>query len=354
MKYIYPTNDLYTNEWRKLSGIFGLSRPIDRTNTITDFGFEYHVVTPIPEDCVTKLSFDVIVNNRVSELIQLSSKLKKPLVLLWSGGIDSTTIFCALLNSGCEFTVASTDGSAGEYPLLHAKLTNNHWAQVKYSNVHNQELVKLQEEYIVITGTIGDQIVGTSCYFIDNGDSTDPKYNKLRPELLMPWKEQFSSYVVQRFETQVEAAPININDYADFLWWLNFSFKYQYLQYNYVDTVYANPTLPTLVHFYDSTAFQQWACSNRELNKQFIYNDKPLEYKQVFKDYIYEILRDDDYRNNKQKDGTLDVNTFAVLASKLDVSPATIVANGDIIRKPSARLYHYNLRYATTCPINTQ
>ena len=68
---------------------------VDRTRSI-DAGFDYHPLDPIPPIIQNPPDFETLMLERALEIVQTSINMSKPLLVLWSGGIDSTAVLLAL------------------------------------------------------------------------------------------------------------------------------------------------------------------------------------------------------------------------------------------------------------------
>ena len=72
------------------------SHVVDRTGHANNFNFVYD---PIPTNFDNVLSWKECCLKRAEELW----KIGKPITLFWSGGIDSTVVFCALRETKKDF-----------------------------------------------------------------------------------------------------------------------------------------------------------------------------------------------------------------------------------------------------------
>ena len=304
MNFYHPHFKFYSPTWKRLSTVFGIPLPLDRTG-ITDFGFEYSILDPIPTDPTTSLTFNEICNIRALQIAQYSNN---PVLVMWSGGIDSTAVFSSFLNLGIKFTVGYTDNSIAEYPWLYNQIKNNEWQHVDLMYIADKDVATLQQQYHIVTGVHGDQIVGTANHF-----NIDSKLNNtsIRSNQMDPYQDVLPPYLVDFFSEQIAAFPIEIKDFADFLWWFNFTFKYQWVQLGFVNNMNFDVTQRnSYSHFFNNIAFQQWAMSNRDANKEFIVANDTTGYKTEFKKYILDILGDKEYFNNKLKVMSLNADTF--------------------------------------------
>lgn len=290
-RYFYRRSSDYAPRWRALSKAFSFYSPIDRTKTFDSFGFEYSVYTPIPHlDYCQSMTTAETADHRAQELAKYGK-----LAVLWSGGIDSTLVVAALIKACVPFTVLYTDWSTQEYPLLFARMRRGEWTNIRLRQIGNTPFPQLQDEYFVITGMCGDQCIGSENVY-------NMKDSGIKPNLLEPWRDLFHSSFVDFFEPQVEKAQVPINNFADFLWWISFSMKFQNVQLN-IGTIMGTDMsrMYTFAHFFESAEWQCWAMRNRHVNNEFIRRGIEQDYKKEYKQYIHEVLDDRDYLINKPK-----------------------------------------------------
>ncbi len=286
--YPDPENDprglksqLYANLCRE----YGFNSAIDRTETL-DMGFKYKSLFPLV-DTLTDKSFSEIADARVKRIYK---KASKPLMVLWSGGIDSTVVIAALEKHNIPYVAGVSITTEREYPWLYKKLK----AQNKIININNSLISRLQKKYHLVTGNIGDQIIGSMRYFLKNKGIFG--MHELRPGLTKDWHDSVDTQYHEMFDTVFEKLPIKIIDYADCLWAMNYMLKYQFQFLRYkiqwdMDVL----DYDSYSNFFHSKDFQSWGISNRDLNKQFIFDNREIDYKLVYKQYIVDQLGDKKY-----------------------------------------------------------
>jgi len=307
-KLYHPHYRLLSSAWKKLANAFGIPQPLDRSG-ITDFGFEYKILNTIPTDPYTTLSFDQICDIRAA---QIYKSAVKPIMIMYSGGIDSTVVISAFIKLDIEFIVGYTDSTIKEYPWIITQLRNNAWPKVTLVYIANKKITDLQKSYHIVTGVVGDQIAGSVKSFAGNSGHT----NEIRARQLDNYEDVLSPYLLDTFSEQIDAFPIKLNDFSDFLWWISFTFKYQWVCLGFINSVGFDSTqLSTYTHFFNDIDFQKWSMSNRDLNKEFIVRNAPLEYKANFKKYSYDVLGDRDYLENKRKVSSISSSTFGKVSN---------------------------------------
>jgi len=305
----HPHAELYSTKWAGLLRPFGVPLAIDRTNVAKDMGFNYSVSSPIPEDPHTDSTFAGLCDITAK---QIFNRAKKPILIMYSGGIDSTTVLSSFIKLGIEVVVGYTDSSIGEYPWLYAKIKKGTWPNVRLVYIAKKSARELQDDFHIVTGVVGDQIAGSVKQFM----GSEGNVNGIRLRQFDHWKDVMPPYIVEGMENSVNAFPVRINLYADFLWWVNFNFKYQWVCLGFINRPGMDTTLVnTYSHFFDTLEFQRWSMTNSDIRNDFVKLNQPLKYKLVFKEYILSVLHDEDYYYSKGKVRSMSEDTFSILSN---------------------------------------
>ena len=259
----------------------------------------------------------------------------KNIYLMFSGGIDSTLVFYALLREKIPFTVVYDENSVAEYPDLANKIINGDFINVKNLAKPNvRELAKDRDNYFV-TGEIGDQVMGSmvtmdfdyrqrnmllkdaiACdlfnrckvSFIGRREQTNAVF---QPILL---KEQNATKIIVElvYDTMVDLLGTTRENttVAEFLWYLNFIHKYLTVIYRlHRLNMFGYGKLKNTCHFFDTEMFQQYAMSHYKENCAYV---KETDYKRPFKEWIYRQNGDKQYLENKLKVPSLRVSNYYV------------------------------------------
>lgn len=301
--YCYEDNSLFAEKIDKAnvekSNIMEVvmattSRPYgqiaDRTGTFA--GRFKSVLNPIPvlPSSFTK-SFSDIGSERAQELIARN----KEIVVLWSGGIDSTYVLIKLLKNNPlpgQITVYLSDNSIAENPVFYNQYIKDK-LNVKFFNYYFPKEVPTIDQLFVT----GDQIPQIFNYaftaFLPNRDD--------------PWEP----FVLKNFESQEKAkwflntiqpwlnkAPFPIVSIFDYIWWTSFSMRWnngRFRPFYYNKTFDKNLFDNNLVSFFRTTDFELWSMFNHD--KKIM--TTPQSFKYVMKSEIYEFDNNLDYFKNK-------------------------------------------------------
>jgi hypothetical protein len=221
------------------------------------------------------------------DLLNLNSKI----YIMWSGGIDSTGVIVSILKNWPrqEFervTVLLSRETLEESGGLYSKLIHSNFKTLNSMTTNLEELAK--DGYIV-TGEPADQLLGfgqIKRMMIRYGDEVITGDWKKYAELFFALeigKTVPAQKIVETYIPLVDECPWKINTYFEFLWWVNFSFKYQYTLTRFLSYgTWNNPEFfyKKQIHFFNTLEFNSWSINN--VQKYLLDNDN----KQIAKKYI--------------------------------------------------------------------
>lgn len=279
---------------------------MDRTQSLVS-GFKYKIVDPIPEIASTRPQIDEIMLQKAQEILDLAIEKNQKILVLWSGGIDSTAALLALHELCGEdspdiITLGSSHGSFVEFPEL-----GNYLIEQKFNIIPMVHPVSkyLPKDYIVVTGEHGDQLFGSDKMLplVDAGLGNIP-YTKYLPlfiaEKLGDTKQV--NNLMEYLEPVIRKCPFAIKDICQCLWWLNFILKWQ--QVSLRIPVWSGKSVKDIFdqcqHFYRDEIFQQWSLAQENKNPQ-----KIDEYKLELKQFINKRFECENYFLRKKKEISL-------------------------------------------------
>lgn len=304
----------------RFSQFFKLYNPrvifIDRTNTIS-IPFHVKSLFPIPEFRLMSKTFEEICNERACELLSRADKLGVTLYVFYSGGIDSTLLLISLLKNAtiaqkANIIVLLSEESITENPNFYRDHIHG---KLRVGSINTFPYL-LGRKCMFVGGEHNDQLFGSDMMgelILEFGPSIiHQPYN--RDNFFKFFNKRLNdnkgaNFYLDMFERLKDVAPIDIVTSHDYLWWINFSLKWQTVfmrilcrvaprNVSNIDLTYISTNYN---HFYGTEDFQLWSMNNPDKKIKGTWNT----YKWVCKDIIYEYTKDADYRDNKIKRGSL-------------------------------------------------
>lgn len=220
---------------------------------------------PIPDATTgSQMSFADCCDARARELLDAHARLH----VMWSGGIDSTVTLVALLkalpaNERDRLTVYLSSHSIAENPGFYQA----HIAG-RLSVQRTVGKAGLYDE-TVVTGELGDQLFGSDLMLEATRrlgfDSLAQPHAVVLPHLFgsIAGDAETGAAIYRRYAPIADEAPYPLARAQDFLWWWNFSQKWQHVKYRHL--LYEPPgsdyraLLGKVWHFFDTETFQRWS-----------------------------------------------------------------------------------------------
>lgn len=275
--------------------IFFQVYPIDRTGHFAGSTVvPYTDLYPIPaKDPLLTNDIAVLMSRRALEL--KDSLVGKSIYLMWSGGIDSTSVFYAMVEAGVTFTVLLSDTSYKEYPMLASLITNNTFNGVAWSDIYAAIPAIDYANSIIITGEIADQNIGNVMFSNMTQEMRMANYKEYIPTAFWEYTDPVVALVVDDMTTCTA---------GQYVWALNFTLKYAKVMTRIKDH-FGGLENAVFDHFFTADYFQQWAMNNSLANSSF---GAYKEYKLPLKSYIYAKNNDESYFIHKTKVPSLRFN----------------------------------------------
>jgi hypothetical protein len=293
MRPIYQHKRLFPNtQLRAICNFVRSELYADRTGNfnLTDIYYD-----PLPNPN-TKMTIE----DCVMESAQNIWAKHKSVTCMWSGGIDSSAVLIGLLEQkpkDAELKVYYTPSSIKEFPVMYEKLVKDKW-----------DMPDIIEYDTLVTGECGDQLFGSETMHRLHHDMTKPwehmfTYdaktffgNDTFEEIF--WEEQ-KPILMDVADTLADSYPGNMITLKDFLWWANFTQKWNAVQvramYYYKVLELNHPS--KVVSFFNTPSFQQWSMSNQDKTMSGDWKT----YKQPLKDFIHKYCPDETYHKEKLK-----------------------------------------------------
>ncbi len=280
-----------------------------------------------------KKTFEEVTDNKALNIKQRINNGEK-FAVMYSGGIDSTVVLVSLIKNLTkeeleQVTVCASAESIIENPFLWDKFILN---KIKVLDSKKHKYDDLIEAGLTpITADEGDCIFGTLIglnmynnfdYLIQNlsletrinlanlknkMSDSNVHFSVFRDLIIkyldISFDPQFGRILYEKYVRNVETASVPVQSLHDFFWWLIFNVKYLNcsvrgaLYYN--DRVEWQTAINKIENWYNDTEYQLWSMANNNNGTKI--KDTPLSYKNVARDYIYDIDKNIWYKNFKTK-----------------------------------------------------
>ena len=302
-KMFYPAMgwQFHTSDTQALSNMgkcFGflqnLNTSIVPRITQAKTSFPTHIVRPYKKKAAD-ITLHEACRSHAQELVDRNQEI----VLLWSGGIDSTLTACFLLDqiqNTDQITIYYTPESIRENPRF-----------VDYIKKFNVKMVRWDLEYkklfrpdqLVVTGDHGDVI---------SGHMSSDFYYANKEWLLKPWQDFFIAKgmpdnEISCIENMIAGHGVDdIVNLSDVHWWFHLYVPYQFWFCRLLAFNLENLSSNNTIGFFECDIMNQWSLSNRNNLSKY---QTQHEYKQCYRNEIARFWPDSDYINKKPKVGSI-------------------------------------------------
>lgn len=248
-------------------------------------------LTPISTATNSK-SFSALCEERSEELANLAKATGKKMFVFWSGGLDSTAALLSLRETldTTQLVVVYNEQSELEYPgFLESNIFGAYETVLLDTLASWRTVEECCSKGIIVTGEISDQIFGSGHF------TRIPK-----EELKKHWTLYHPAFTASKLvHTYVESCPKRVNTVAEMLWWFNYTTKYQSVQLRFLLDNEVSVLNENIVHFFDSTGFNDYAVSADIEEKIPDFDVK--YYKMPLREVIASLSGDNTYAFNKPK-----------------------------------------------------
>ena len=283
----------------------------DRTGTL-EWPFRVKNLFPMPKNHHTDKTFATICRETMDRVIDhANANPDKEFVVMYSGGIDSTLLMVLLLQQADKALLDRTlvilnENSIQENSAFYEQHIKRRFRMAS-SNRFEQYL---DPKYIVLTGEFADNVFGSLTLNMAMDSLGD------RSIIHAPDKDYAHQFFLKKLGTnlQVEVAmadieaickvcPFTIDSMHDYMWWINFTMKWQAVYFRVLSHKEPHVKLTwdwvenDFIHFFNTEEFQQWSMTNPDKKVREKWNT----YKWPAKDIIYEYTKDEAYWREKTK-----------------------------------------------------
>lgn len=266
---------------------------------------------------ISTSSITDLVDARATEIIKNNEDKENPIVVSWSGGVDSTSIVCALLKNGCKnFKVVFTEASIEEYPWFYENIIKKNCNYDLTDDIHND--FRNIDCSQIVTGWCADQLFGSNIHLHNLDLYNVPVIDGIREHYKRVYKErrtianQLSDSSLDLIATKVNELGsylgLTINKFCEFAWLYNFAIKWVLVRNVTNLELMESKNQGKGLAFFNTQGFQDWSYSRYDTLADKNVNKEVKYYKRPLKKYIYDYTKDGDYLENKGKVNSWRVN----------------------------------------------
>jgi hypothetical protein len=292
---------------------------VDRTGTIT-IPIKTTVLPQckLPEFSKEQLDFEEICDTRARNLMNQAVAENKKIVVMWSGGVDSTLILISFLKTCTQQELKRIVVLLSKHSILE---NSNFYYEYVLKNF-TLELVSKIDSYLhdktslLVTGECCDQlfpgwqVLNFSSYYKDISVFDPYTENNIIPYIQKRTElsETDSLKLYGLFDKLMGSCPLEITSLYHYFWWMHFTLKWQNVYTRmlmFVDNLDSINLEENYTSFYIDPKFQQWSINSIDLNVNKLNTVNNLDYKSACKQIIYKFDKNQDYLYNKGKFGSL-------------------------------------------------
>lgn len=292
---------------------------IDRLGRIKSvINYEVHPKCSLPMDLTNfNLSFEECCLISARDAIETSKRLNKPLLLLYSGGVDSTAMLVSLMMSEDlndlkdRLIVSMSVDSIQENPNFYYKYIQGNFKTISSLLIKDQFCSK---DFIILTGDLADMTYpyritqdALRLYGYDmmldswrNGNLYNKWWADSKKKTELTARDLLQKDIWwELLSDNANHAPCEVKTNFDLFWWSYFNLQWQNFYFGYtlakLPNIDANLVDDYYKVFYAGEHFQKWSM----MVGRYEYRDD--DYKPQAKDFIYRYTKDRDYFSRKGK-----------------------------------------------------
>jgi hypothetical protein len=280
-------------------------------------------MAPIPEITHSETRFDLVLDLIAEKFCHLVSQTQRTPYIMWSGGIDSTSILISLLKVANKelqerLVVVCNQASIDENPYFY-----HHYIKDRLCTVDSDQFAVTPDNYnkiLYVNGDCAEMIFGsTHPHNLARQDNLDLlncswQDHVLLSKSMLTTNQDALEFGLGIIKESIKHSPVPIETIHDFLWWHYFNFK---INDSLIRTIVPvtnqlndQQTLEfwkdSVQRFYMYPEMQIWSMITLNHRREHMH----IAYKYDAKNYIYQFDRNDFYHNNKQKYPSTVYNPF--------------------------------------------
>ena len=276
----------------------------------------YFNITPPAYDPNFTKTFSDITDTRGKEL--LKQHTDRPWLVMWSGGIDSTTVLTSILKNTTpedrsNIYVNCNRISVYENPRFFYDHIQPNFKIVDSTFLKTDK--ELLNKYYVLSGEFSDQLhTGDMTMAMFHNCPADCNRDVYQdPDMLINFiadktGKESAVWYYERIIANIKSTNLPIENYHDFFWWLQFNVLWSAVKLRPVfhgataDAELLNLYNTNFISWFEQADYQHWAMCNNQTGTK--YGNHIGDYKIELKKYIYDFDHNKYYRFFKTKENS--------------------------------------------------
>lgn len=272
-------------------------------NKKSPYNFTVESGKELPKGIDNDYSMQGLCVDKASEIIKSTNE---EIVVMWSGGIDSTAVICSFILANVskkQLVICYTNESIEENKNFYEWLIKNGYRMIKYSwSSFDKLLLKFRNAKFVI-GWCADQLFGS----VVNQRYPKLFHTEYKDGLRIMLADKYPSNVIdnciEEYSGYADTLKIQLKYTCDALWLFNFAVKWSHVSRDFKLLIKDNKQRNNVINFFEDIRFQEWSLAHYP--KFHLYEQyEPSKFKLPLKNLIYKVNGDEDYLKNKGKKGS--------------------------------------------------
>jgi hypothetical protein len=273
---------------------------------------------PVPrfDDRLSDRAFSDCFDQVMDQLVQ--SHQDKKIYVFWSGGIDSTTVICALIkhipvHQYKKIKILASSHSIIENRVFYHKMILPNFEMLDIDNCDLSAIFQ-DNDAVFLDGEGGNQInLGFHVYNKANAGDwqwLDQNWKDVDIIQMLGWQPSTQcKQVVDAWTKSIAQSPVPIRNLYEFFWWVNFIFKLEQTMYrkpvrtysSYINVPFHDFIDKKMIRPYAHEIMQQWSMCSVESRQ---WHDKRIAIKYFQRKYIYDVDHNEFYFRYKKERGS--------------------------------------------------
>lgn len=306
----FSLNDALFNKYARLRDSGLLVTGMAPMSRVRPSG-SYKIIHPIPSN-INNISFKDATDNRAQDVIDLCLQSDLPIVVMYSGGIDSTTVLTSVVKHFPKdllerVVVRMTNASYVENPSFFNNVV------LKNNIRHTHEKIYDYNNAIILHGDpadslwLGGNVLNFNSIYPNSHNKTIVEAEGILLDYLTKRSnKEYAQWLFHFLQDEANEVGLQLKTISDFFWWIIFNYNYPLMCLKHASEVTNIPEginyenyMKNFVPWFATDDYQSWSISAQY--KQTKFDGTVRSYKMEAKQYIYKFDKNQWYRDYKTK-----------------------------------------------------